>query len=105
MRYRRLGKTGLDVSEIGFGAEWMGGGKTPEEVRAVAEALRAVRVCSTRSLDRTATLWKRSERLREAAMTALHEKYSAMTEAVEVAREDGAVGIRAKISIGRIRIS
>lgn len=38
-------------------------------------------------------------------MTALHEKYSAMTEAAEVAREDGAVGIRAKISIGRIQIS
>lgn len=72
---------------------------------AVAEALRAVRVCSTRSSDRTATLWKRSERLWEAAMTALHEKYNAMTEAAEAAREDGAVGIRAKISIGRIRIS
>ena len=38
-------------------------------------------------------------------MTVLHEKYGAMTEAAEAAREDGAVGIRAKISIGRIRIS
>ena len=33
MRYRALGKTGLRVSEIGFGPEWMDG--TPEEARAV----------------------------------------------------------------------
>lgn len=38
MRYRDLGATGLAVSEIGFGAEWMKG--TPEETRAIAEALR-----------------------------------------------------------------
>lgn len=38
-------------------------------------------------------------------MTVLHEKYNAKTEAAEAAREDGAVGIRAKISIGRIQIS
>lgn len=31
MEYRTLGKTGLRVSEIGFGAEWMNG--TPEETR------------------------------------------------------------------------
>lgn len=37
MRYRRLGRTGLQVSEIGFGAEWMG--KPQEEVDAF------VRVC------------------------------------------------------------
>ena len=34
MEYRRLGKTGLVVSEIGFGAEWMEK-KSPEEVRSV----------------------------------------------------------------------
>ena len=34
MRYRMLGTTGLEVSEIGFGAEWMDK-KAPEEVRAV----------------------------------------------------------------------
>src|SRR5699024_6273351 len=34
MRRRMLGATGLEVSEIGFGAEWMDK-KTPEEVRSV----------------------------------------------------------------------
>lgn len=38
MRYRNLGNTGLRVSEIGFGPEWMKG--TPEETRAIAEVLR-----------------------------------------------------------------
>ncbi len=38
MRYRELGSTGLLVSEIGFGPEWMKG--TPEETREIAEALR-----------------------------------------------------------------
>lgn len=36
MRYRKLGRTGIEVSEIGFGAEWMEK-KTPDEVRAVAD--------------------------------------------------------------------
>lgn len=36
MRYRELGKTGIKVSEIGFGAEWMVG-RTAEEVRAVVD--------------------------------------------------------------------
>ena len=36
MQYRTLGKTGLKVSEIGFGGEWMDG--TPEEARAVVDA-------------------------------------------------------------------
>lgn len=38
MNYRKLGKTRLMVSEIGFGPEWMTG--TPEETRAIAEVLR-----------------------------------------------------------------
>ena len=38
MRYRKLGSTGLEVSEIGFGPEWMKG--TPEETREIAEACR-----------------------------------------------------------------
>lgn len=38
MRYRELGNTGLKVSEIGFGPEWMKG--TPEETREIAEVLR-----------------------------------------------------------------
>ena len=36
MRYRELGRTGLEVSEIGFGAEWMEK-KSAAEVRAVVE--------------------------------------------------------------------
>lgn len=36
MNYRKLGKTGLTVSEIGFGGEWMDG--TPEEALAVVRA-------------------------------------------------------------------
>ncbi|WP_308622531.1 aldo/keto reductase [uncultured Enorma sp.] len=36
MRYRKLGTTGLEVSEIGFGGEWMDG--TPEEALAVVRA-------------------------------------------------------------------
>ncbi len=38
MQYRELGKTGLKVSEIGFGAEWMKG--TKEETRAIMEHAR-----------------------------------------------------------------
>lgn len=38
MEYRKLGSTGLEVSEIGFGPEWMNG--TPEETREIAEVLR-----------------------------------------------------------------
>lgn len=37
MRYRELGSTGLEVSEIGFGAEWMEK-KSTAEVKAVADA-------------------------------------------------------------------
>lgn len=37
MRYRLLGKTGLEVSEIGFGAEWMEK-KSATEVKAVTDA-------------------------------------------------------------------
>ncbi len=40
MRYRELGRTGLQVSEIGFGAEWIGG-MDLAEVHAVADRGRA----------------------------------------------------------------
>ena len=39
MRYRELGRTGLRVSEIGFGGEWMDG--TPDQARAVVDAAEA----------------------------------------------------------------
>lgn len=39
MRYRELGSTGIKVSEIGFGGEWIDG--TPEEARAVVDAAEA----------------------------------------------------------------
>lgn len=39
MRYRKLGNTGLKVSEIGFGGEWMD--KSLEETRAVVDACEA----------------------------------------------------------------
>lgn len=42
MRYRELGNTGLKVSEVGFGGEWMGG--TPEETRTVMERARELGV-------------------------------------------------------------
>ncbi len=42
MRYRELGRTGLHVSEIGFGGEWMD--STPEETRAVVDAAEAAGV-------------------------------------------------------------
>ena len=40
MQYRKLGNTGLKVSEIGFGGEWMD--KSLEETRAVVDACEAV---------------------------------------------------------------
>lgn len=40
MQYRQLGRTGLSVSEIGFGAEWMPK-KSAEEVRAFVDATEA----------------------------------------------------------------
>lgn len=42
MRYRELGRTGMRVSEIGFGGEWMDG--APEEARAVVDAAEAAGV-------------------------------------------------------------
>lgn len=39
MQYRKLGNTGLKVSEIGFGGEWMD--KSLEETRAVVDACEA----------------------------------------------------------------
>ena len=36
MRYRQLGRTGLMVSEIGYGPEWLEG-KTREEGKAIAD--------------------------------------------------------------------
>lgn len=36
MRYRELGKTGLKVSEIGFGAEWLVGGSY-EDAQAIID--------------------------------------------------------------------
>ena len=40
MNYRKLGNTGLEVSEIGFGGEWMD--RSPEETLAVVRAAQEV---------------------------------------------------------------
>ena len=47
MRYRELGKTGLQVSEIGLGAEWLERHKE-EEVKAVIDRCEA---CGINILD------------------------------------------------------
>ena len=39
MRYRQLGRTGLNVSEIGFGAWAIGGGWGPQDEQTSIEAL------------------------------------------------------------------
>ena len=42
MRYRTLGNTGLSVSEVGFGGEWLLG--TQEETRTIMERARELGV-------------------------------------------------------------
>ena len=44
MRYRRLGKTGLQVSEIGFGGEWLE--RHPEE-----ESIELIRYASSKGIN------------------------------------------------------
>ena len=47
MNYRVLGKTGLKVSEIGFGAEWMPG----DDAQAVREVTRAAAAAGVNIVD------------------------------------------------------
>ncbi len=51
MRYRTLGKTGLKISEIGFGCWEIGGGKWVADDRASAEALKAALDCGINFFD------------------------------------------------------
>ena len=47
MNYRVLGKTGLQISEIGFGAEWMPG----DDAQAVREVTRAAAAAGVNIVD------------------------------------------------------
>ena len=59
MRYRKLGKTGLSVSEIGLGAEWLER-HSAEEVKAVIDRCEEYGInildCWTKRLNRSVSI-------------------------------------------------